>query len=65
VEADDADVGSNARLEYKLDENAAEILSVNPDTGEISAEVIFDREQTRELNFFVFAMDKVMCNICI
>nr|XP_014353071.1 PREDICTED: protocadherin-7 [Latimeria chalumnae] len=56
--ATDADSGRNAELAYSLDSSVAGIFSVDPDSGNIIANTVLDREQTDRYEFKVIAKDK-------
>jgi protocadherin delta 1 len=58
VTATDSDIGLNAELEYKLGEEARDLFLINPNTGSITAQAVFDREQIKQVKFHVLAMDR-------
>uniref|UniRef100_A0A8C5LVA9 Protocadherin 7 n=1 Tax=Leptobrachium leishanense TaxID=445787 RepID=A0A8C5LVA9_9ANUR len=58
VLASDADSGKNAEIAYSLDPSMAGIFSIHPDTGDITVNIILDREQTDRYEFKVVAVDK-------
>ncbi|XP_052793417.1 protocadherin-7-like [Mya arenaria] len=60
VSAFDLDSGINKIIEYSLDKKAAEYAFVDPDTGEIMANKIFDKESKDGQGFSltVYAKDK-------
>lgn len=57
VSALDADIGNNSRIMYSLDQIGMYDFVINPETGEIFANFIMDRESTAEINFKVVATD--------
>ncbi|XP_075424224.1 protocadherin-7 isoform X1 [Ascaphus truei] len=58
VIATDADSGKNAEIAYSLDSSVAGIFSIHPDTGDITVNIVLDREQTDRYEFKVVAKDK-------
>ncbi|XP_059846442.1 protocadherin-1-like isoform X2 [Hypanus sabinus] len=60
VEATDADSGSNAELLYSLypDPTIQNLFQINPDTGEVRAISVLDRELRERYEFKVAAADK-------
>ncbi|XP_072190595.1 protocadherin-7 isoform X2 [Excalfactoria chinensis] len=64
VVATDADSGKNAELTYSLEpsplssESPSGIFSIDPDSGDVSVQVVLDREQRDTYEFQVTARDK-------
>ncbi|XP_041440048.1 protocadherin 7 L homeolog isoform X2 [Xenopus laevis] len=58
VLATDADSGKNAEIAYSLEPPMDGIFSIHPDTGDITVNIILDREQTDRYEFRVVAKDK-------
>nr|AAI68528.1 pcdh7 protein [Xenopus tropicalis] len=58
VLATDADSGKNAEIAYSLEPSMEGIFSIHPDTGDITVNIILDREQTDRYEFKVIAKDK-------
>lgn len=62
VEAIDYDDGHNGIVVYELDSSsplvAARMFHIDAETGSIMADVVFDRERVRELDFRVVARDQ-------
>ncbi|XP_041435349.1 protocadherin-7 isoform X2 [Xenopus laevis] len=58
VLATDADSGKNAEIAYSLEPPMDGIFSIHPDTGDITVNIILDREQTDSYEFRVVAKDK-------
>ncbi|XP_053314327.1 protocadherin-7 isoform X1 [Spea bombifrons] len=58
VLASDADSGKNAEIAYSLDPSMAGIFSIHPDTGDITVNIVLDREQMDRYEFKVIAKDK-------
>ena len=58
VNATDQDIGPNGRITYSLNEAAKDILEIDPDTGVVTAKIIFDYEETHSMEFEVIAEDK-------
>ncbi|KAG8453576.1 hypothetical protein GDO86_000273 [Hymenochirus boettgeri] len=58
VLATDADSGKNAEIAYSLDPSVAGIFSIHPDTGDITVNIVLDREQADRYEFKVIAKDK-------
>ncbi|KAM4808661.1 protocadherin-7 isoform 2-T2 [Rhinophrynus dorsalis] len=58
VLATDADSGKNAEIAYSLDPSMAGIFSIHPDTGDITVNIVLDREQMDRYEFKVVAKDK-------
>ncbi|XP_065591761.1 protocadherin-7 isoform X1 [Cyrtonyx montezumae] len=64
VVATDADSGKNAELTYSLEpsplssETPSGIFSIDPDSGDVSVQVVLDREQRDTYEFQVTARDK-------
>ncbi|KAM3939466.1 protocadherin-7 isoform 3-T3 [Leptodactylus fuscus] len=58
VIATDADSGKNAEIAYSLEQSVAGVFSIHPDTGDITANIVLDREQTDRYEFKVVAKDK-------
>ncbi|KAM9329491.1 protocadherin-7 [Gastrophryne carolinensis] len=58
VIATDADSGKNAEIAYSLEQSVAGVFSIHPDTGDITANIILDREQNDRYEFKVVARDK-------
>ncbi|XP_068134496.1 protocadherin-7 isoform X2 [Hyperolius riggenbachi] len=58
VIATDADSGKNAEIAYSLEQTVAGVFSIHPDTGDITANIVLDREQTDRYEFKVVAKDK-------
>ena len=57
VNATDGDTGPNGKITFKLDTNAGELVHVEPNSGLITAAVIFDYERIKHLEFLVYAVD--------
>ncbi|KAM4586364.1 protocadherin-20 [Fundulus diaphanus] len=57
VSASDADSGLNGRVTYTLDEHTSAVFKVNSATGQLSALVPLDREQSSVYKLTVFARD--------
>lgn len=58
VVAHDADLGTNAQIEFELETNALRFLEINSTTGVITTVVSFDFEAQRNHTFKVTASDK-------
>ncbi|XP_053560048.1 LOW QUALITY PROTEIN: protocadherin-7 [Bombina bombina] len=58
VIATDADSAKNAEIAYSLDPSVAGIFSIHPDTGDITVNIVLDREQNDRYEFKVVAKDK-------
>ena len=58
VSAIDDDVGKNGRIEYKLSDNAKDMLSVDIGSGVVTARIIFDHEESETFAFHVIAEDQ-------
>ncbi|XP_069487939.1 protocadherin-7 isoform X5 [Ambystoma mexicanum] len=58
VLASDADSGKNAEIAYSLDPSVAGVFSIDQDSGDITVNIVLDREQTDRYEFKVVARDK-------
>ncbi|KAM4710466.1 protocadherin-7 isoform 2-T2 [Discoglossus pictus] len=58
VIATDADSGKNAEIAYSLDQSVAGIFSIHPDTGDVTVNIVLDREQNDRYEFKIVAKDK-------
>lgn len=58
VIATDADSGKNAEIAYSLEQSVAGVFSIHPDSGDITANIVLDRELTDRYEFKVVAKDK-------
>ena len=58
VSAYDFDAGDNGKVEYKMAPESEKYAVVNPNTGVVMANWIFDRENMTEVNLTVYANDK-------
>ncbi|XP_063778333.1 protocadherin-7 isoform X3 [Pseudophryne corroboree] len=58
VIATDADSGKNAEIAYSLEQSVAGVFSIHPDSGDITANLVLDREQNDRYEFRVVARDK-------
>lgn len=58
VSAFDFDAGDNGKIEYKMAPASEKYAFVNPHTGDVMANWIFDRENMTEVNLTVYANDK-------
>ncbi|XP_072262451.1 protocadherin-7 isoform X3 [Pyxicephalus adspersus] len=63
VIATDADSGKNAEIAYSLEQSVAGVFSIHPDSGDITANIVLDREQTDRYEFKVVAKDKGLPNV--
>ena len=59
VHADDKDAGANGAVSYKIIDHT-ELFSIQQDTGVITADVVFDRENVTDFRFRVVASDNGM-----
>ena len=57
VNATDQDIGQNAEISYEVDEDAKDLVSVDPKTGILSTNAVFDHEKFKHLEFHVVALD--------
>ena len=57
VNATDGDVGPNGKISFKLDSNAGELVTIEPNSGLITAAIIFDYERIKNFEFQVYAVD--------
>lgn len=57
VKAHDLDSGDDGRVVYELGEDARDYFHVDPDSGEVLAQVSFDREDVSHYEFHVLAVD--------
>ena len=57
VSAYDFDEGDNGKIEYKMAPESEKYAVVNPNTGVVMANWIFDRENMTEVNLTVYAHD--------
>ncbi len=57
VIATDLDIGQNAEISYFLDDEVADLVSIDKTSGRIVAKVPFDHEKMEELSFTVTATD--------
>lgn len=62
VIATDADSGKNAEIAYSLEQTVAGVFSIHPDSGDITANIVLDREQNDRYEFKVVAKDKGLPN---
>ncbi|KAK4469481.1 hypothetical protein MN116_007029 [Schistosoma mekongi] len=53
----DADIGENARLRFWIDEADVNWINIQPNTGEIRVNTVFDRELEPERAFTVYVSD--------
>ncbi|XP_078534489.1 protocadherin-7 isoform X2 [Lissotriton helveticus] len=58
VLASDADSGKNAEIAYSLDSSVSGVFSIDQDSGDITVNIVLDREQTDRYEFKVVAKDK-------
>ncbi|XP_077333795.1 protocadherin-7 isoform X5 [Lithobates pipiens] len=58
VIATDADSGKNAEIAYSLEQSVAGVFSIHPDSGDITANIVLDREDNDRYEFKVVAKDK-------
>ncbi|XP_061100983.1 protocadherin-7-like [Conger conger] len=58
AEALDADSGRNGEVLYSLDPSAHTLFSINPRTGDITANTVLDRERGDRYEFRVWATDR-------
>ena len=58
VSAGDRDQGDNANITYQIADNMKDVFHVEPVSGVVSAQIIFDREQVDKINFTVLAIDQ-------
>ena len=56
VQARDADAGENGRIMYEL-LNKFDVLSINRNSGLVTAKAVFDFEQEKQMEFIVVARD--------
>lgn len=57
VSAFDLDAGSNAKITYKMSPESTRHAFVNPETGDVMANRVFDRENITDVNLTVYAND--------
>jgi hypothetical protein len=60
--ATDADEGLNARLTYRVEDNAGDFVSVDETTGVLRAAKVFDREDRSAYEFTIVASDSAVAD---
>ena len=58
VNATDLDAGLNGRIMYRLHDSVHDLLSVDPDNGIITTNVVLDYEKQPKIDFIAYAQDK-------
>lgn len=58
VTATDIDIGQNAQIEYTLQNDRNDKFSIDKQTGQISVNTVFDREEQSQYSFLVLGTDR-------